>query len=169
MSSSNCCFLTCILKRFLKRQVRQSGIPISFRLFHMKKGRKSERKTFQTSLMAQMVKRLPTMQKTWVLSLGQEDPLEKEMATHSCTLAWKIPWMEEHGRLYFMGSKTVGHDWATLHHTSHQTFPQFIVIHTVKGFGIVNKAVIDVFLEPSCFFWWSGGCWQFDLWFLCLF
>ena len=42
-----------------------------------------------------------------------------------------------------------------------QNFPQFIVIHTVKGFGIVNKAEIDVFLELSCFFWWSSGCWQF--------
>ena len=49
--------------------------------------------------MAQMVKCLPTMQETWVQSLGQEDPLEKEMATHSSMLAWKIPWMEEPGRL----------------------------------------------------------------------
>ena len=48
-------------------------------------------------------------------------------------------------------------------------FPQFIVIHTVKGFGIVNKAEIDVLLELSCFFPWSRGCWQCDLWFLCLF
>ena len=46
-----------------------------------------------------MVKRLPTMQETWVRSLGQEDSLEKEMATHSSILAWKIPWMEEPGRL----------------------------------------------------------------------
>ena len=45
-----------------------------------------------------MVKHLPTMRETWVRSLGQEDPLEKEMATHSSTLAWKIPWMEEHDR-----------------------------------------------------------------------
>ena len=45
--------------------------------------------------MAQTVKRLPTMRETWVRSLGQEDPLEKEMATHSSTLAWKIPWIEE--------------------------------------------------------------------------
>ena len=44
-----------------------------------------------------------------------------------------------------------------------------MVIHTVKGFGIVNKAEVDVFLELSSFFWWSSGCWQFDLWFLCLF
>ena len=54
--------------------------------------------------MAQMVKRLPTMQETWVQSLGQEDPLEKEMATHSSILAWKIPWLEEPGRLQSMGS-----------------------------------------------------------------
>ena len=53
---------------------------------------------FQTSLVAQTVKRLPTMWEIWVRSLGGEDPLEKEMATHSCTLAWKIPW-EEAGRL----------------------------------------------------------------------
>ena len=46
-----------------------------------------------------MVKRLPTVRKTWVCSLGQEDPLEKEMATHSSTLAWQIPWTEERSRL----------------------------------------------------------------------
>ena len=57
-----------------------------------------------------MVKRLTTMQKTQVRSLGWEDPLEKEMATYSSTLAWKIPWMEEHGRLQSMGSQRVGHD-----------------------------------------------------------
>ena len=51
------------------------------------------------SLVAQMVKCLPTMQETQVQSLGQEDPLEKEMATHSSILAWKIPWTEEPGRL----------------------------------------------------------------------
>ena len=61
------------------------------------------------SLVAQMVKHLPTMWETRVQSLGQEDPLEKEMATHSSTLAWKIPWMEERGRLQPMGSQRVGH------------------------------------------------------------
>ena len=60
--------------------------------------------------MGQTVKKLPTMQETWVQSLGQEDDLEKEMATHSSTLAWKIPWMEEPGRLQSMGSQRVGHD-----------------------------------------------------------
>ena len=57
-----------------------------------------------------MIKPLSTMQETWVRSLGQEDPLEKEIATHSSTLAWKIPWTEEPGRLQSMGSKRVGHD-----------------------------------------------------------
>ena len=63
-----------------------------------------------TSLVAQTVRRLPTMQETRVQSLGQEDLLEKEMATHSSILAWKIPWMEEPGRLQSMGSQRVGHD-----------------------------------------------------------
>ena len=57
-----------------------------------------------------MVKRLPTMQETWVQSLGREDLLEKEMATRSSILAGKIPWMEEPGRLQSMGSQRVGHD-----------------------------------------------------------
>ena len=70
---------------------------------------------FGSSLVAQMVKCLPAMQKTWVRSLGQEDPLEKEMATHSSTLAWKIPWMEEPDRLQSMELQRVGHDWLTKH------------------------------------------------------
>ena len=64
----------------------------------------------RTFLVAQMVKCLPTMRETWVRSLGQEDPLEKEIATHSSTLAWKIPWTEECGRLQFTGSQRVRHD-----------------------------------------------------------
>ena len=63
-----------------------------------------------TSLVAQMVNHLPTMWKTQIQSLSWEDPLEKEMATHSSTLAWKIRWMEERGRLQSMGSQRVGHD-----------------------------------------------------------
>ena len=65
---------------------------------------------------AQMVKHLPAMQETWVRSLSWEDPLEKEMVTHSSTLAWKIPWMEESGRLQYMGLERVGHNWATSLH-----------------------------------------------------
>ena len=62
------------------------------------------------TLVAQMVKRLPITQEIRVQSLGREDPLEKEMATHSSTLAWKIPWAEEPGGLQSMGSQRVGHD-----------------------------------------------------------
>ena len=64
----------------------------------------------RASLVAQMLKRLPTMWETWVQSLGREDLLEKEMAPHSSILAWKIPWMGEPGRLQSMGSQRVGHD-----------------------------------------------------------
>ena len=62
------------------------------------------------SLLAQTVKNLSAMQETHVCSLGQEDPLEKGMATHSGILAWRIPWTEEPGRLQSMGSQSVGHD-----------------------------------------------------------
>ena len=68
---------------------------------------------WKTSLVAQMVKHLSTMQETRVQSLGWEDPLEKGMAIHSGTIVWKIPWTEEPGRLQPMGSQRVGHDWAT--------------------------------------------------------
>ena len=61
-------------------------------------------------LVAQMVKHLPAIQETQVRSLGQEDPLEKEMTVHSSTLAWKIPWTEEPDRLQSMGSPRVRHD-----------------------------------------------------------
>ena len=64
----------------------------------------------QTSLLAQTVKCLPTIWDTLVQSMGWEDPLEKEMATHPSTLAWKIPWTEEPCRLQSMGSQRVGHD-----------------------------------------------------------
>ena len=73
---------------------------------------------FGASLVAQMVKHLPAMQETWVRSLGWENPLEKEMATHSSTLAGKIPWTEEPSRLQSMGLQRDRHDWATSLSTS---------------------------------------------------
>ena len=81
-----------------------------------------------------MVKHLPTTRETWVWSLGWEDLLEKETATHSSILAWKIPWMEEPGRLQSMGSQRIGHDWAACTFT-----------HLVRGFpgGTSGK-------EPTC-------------------
>ena len=81
------------------------------------------------SLVTQRVKRLPAMQETRVRFLGREDPLEKEIAPHSSTLAWQIPWMEKPGRLQSMGSQRVRHDWATslsfflFHLQSHPRFP----------------------------------------------
>ena len=82
-------------------------------------------------LVAQIVKNLPAMQQTWVWSLGQEDPLEKGMATHSSIFAWRIPWTEEPGGLQSTGSQRVRHDRVTI------TF-SFI-------FGIWAKRI----------FWWS--------------
>ena len=92
------------------------------------------------SLVAQMVKGLPKMRETRVQSLGREDLLEKEMATHSSILTWKIPWMVEPGRLQSMGSQRVGHNWATS--LSLFTFRQHIKNH---GFGIyINWVLILV-------------------------
>ena len=64
-------------------------------------------------MVAKRLKRLPEIQETWVRSLGQEDPLEKEIATHSSTLAWRIPWMKEPGRVQSMGSQRIRHDCVT--------------------------------------------------------
>ena len=72
-----------------------------------------QRKFKMGILVAQRLKRLPAVQETRVWSLSWEDPLEKEMATHSSILAWRIPWREEPGRLQSMGSQRVGHDWVT--------------------------------------------------------
>ena len=69
-----------------------------------------KKKQAKASLVAQRLKCLPAMQETWVRSLGWEDPLEKEMATRSSILAWRIPWMEEPGGLQPMGSQRVRHD-----------------------------------------------------------
>ena len=67
-------------------------------------------KLIESLMVAQTVKHLPAMRETWVQSPGKEDALEKEIAIHSSTLAWKIPWMEEPGRLQLMRSQRVGHD-----------------------------------------------------------
>ena len=71
---------------------------------------------FGASLLAQMVKNLPAMRETQVWSLGQEDPLENGMATHSSILAWRISWTEEPGRLQSVGSQRVQHDWVSNTH-----------------------------------------------------
>ena len=91
------------------------------------------------SLVAQLVKNLPAMQERWAQSLVREDPLEKEMATHSSTLAWRIPWTKEPGGLQSMVLQRVGHDCATNFHFQRleKYFPlmssiAFIKIHTLN-------------------------------------
>ena len=91
----------------------------------------------ETSPVAQRVKHLPAVQDAWVQSLGQEDPLEKEMAPHSSTLSWKIPWTEEPARLQSMGLQRVRHNWATS--------PRVFLIPS-----------------PNRFFYWRQG-WGFTL------
>ena len=83
-----------------------------------------------------MVKNLPAVQETWVRFLGQEDPLEEDMATHSSILAWRIPWTEEPGGLQSMRSQRVGNDRVTEYthksHTVHRCtylFPFFLQLH----------------------------------------
>ena len=92
------------------------------------------------SLVAQIVKNLPEMLAIWVLSLGQEDPLEEGMATHSSILAWRIPWTEEPGELQSMGSQRVRHDWGT------NTFT-FITLWRRE------------FLKASFWHWLVFNCW----------
>ena len=75
------------------------------------RGKELLKRSFRgASLVAQRLKHLPAMRETGVRSLGREDPLEKEMATHSSILAWRIPWKEEPGGLQSMGSQRVGHN-----------------------------------------------------------
>ena len=92
------------------------------------------------------VKCLPTVRETWVPSLGQEDPLETEMANHSSTLAWKIPWTEEPGGLQSMGSQRVGHDWAT----SLSLYCQTSLSFCVDIFSIKDLYHLDGFSHTSC-------------------
>ena len=98
-------------------------------------------------MVAQTVKPLPTMRETCVRSLVREDPLEKEMATHSSTLAWKIPWIEEPGGLQFMGSQRAMHDWATSLNTDKvlsggEGIEQAGLVQSIKVFQILTKEQI---------------------------
>ena len=130
------------------------------------------------SLVTQMVKRLPTMQETWVRSLGWEDPLEKEMATHSSILAWKIPWTEEPGGLQSMRvakSRTQLRDFTSLHVRlpCQRTFLEVPVVrnlppmqeHRLKPWSGKIPHVVEqlnqllLVLRPdsrACAVWWEG-------------
>ena len=80
-------------------------------------------------------KNLPAMQETWVRALGQEDPLQKEMATQSNVLAWEIPWTEEPGRLQFTGSQK-RHNWVTKH--------TYLIYRVVLVLGIVLFIALNI-------------------------
>ena len=100
----------------------------------------------RASLVAQRLKGLPAMQETWVRSLGWENPLERETATHSSILAWRIQWMEKPGGLQSTGSRRVGHDWATSLHlqSSHFTY------HLKHGWG--NEDNGDLLQKIPCMY-----------------
>ena len=91
-------------------QITSTSLDLSFILLNVYMAETTRYSGKIASLVAQTVKHLPAMRETWVRFLGQEDPLEKGMAIHSSTLAWKIAWMEEPDRLQSMGSQRVRHD-----------------------------------------------------------
>ena len=98
--------------------------------------------------MAQRVKCLPAMQETWVRSLGHKDPPEKEMATHSSILAWRIPWMEEPGKLQPTGSQRVGHE--IIFHTQNiALFQKTKNCHKSLPLNIIKSVVFDSFSNLS--------------------
>ena len=99
----------------------------------------------KNSLVAQTVKHLSTMRETWVRSLDWEDPLEKEMAIHSSTIAWKIPWTEEPGRLQSMGSQRVGHDWVTSRHVKSALYLGYVIRSMSSEFVCLPKRAEYVF------------------------
>ena len=129
---------------------------------------------FWTSLMAQPVRSLPAMQEIWIWSLGWEDPLEKEMATHSSILVWNIPWTEKPGRLQFMGSQRVGHNWATSLHIENYFYNQKFHFRTIRRMKKkwINKGVfpckplwdlhcLSLWSRRSIIFWsWKLTTWS---------
>ena len=107
----------------------------------------------RASPVAQRLKRLPPMWETWVRSLGQEDPLEKEMVTHSSILAWRIPWTEKPGKLQSTGSQGVRHNWETS-----LSLSLYWVPHSVLGVGGWFSSV-----QSLCSVWlfetpWTAAC-----------
>jgi len=149
MSGCNCCFLTCT-------QVSQEASKVVWYSYLFKN---FPQFTWWAPLMVQMVKNLLVMQETWVWSLGGEDSLEEGMQPTPVFLPGESPRTEEPGWLQSMWLQRVKHDWVTKHK------------HTVNGLSVQwswsrffsrRDGILLLFL-------WSNGCWQFDLWFLCLF
>ena len=119
----------------------------------------------------EMVENLPAMQETWVQSLGWEDPLEKDMATHSSILAWRIPWTEKPGVLQSMGSQRVGHDWVTHIFTflfrrdsSTPILSNFRAVPTFQVF--CHKLIFRNFVCPAISYTIKLACYFFDIIFI---
>ena len=104
----------------------------------------------RASLVAQTVKNWPAMQDTWFQPLGQEDPLERRMGSHSSILAWRIPWTEEPGGLQFISSQRVGHDWATFTHSWGTDLSSFFHHSNLLQMPEDHKMV------NTEFFWWCS-------------
>ena len=117
--------------------------------------------TMSTELESQSLKSLPAMWKTWVQSLGWEDPLEKEIATHSSILAWRIPWMKEPDGLQSMGSQRVGHNWATSLSLSFRILYQVDSLSLPLLFGLVDIYPIPL---PAGFFSDFSSCLYCCVW-----
>ena len=116
--------------------------------------------------MAQLVKNLSAMQETWVGSLDREDPLEKEMAAHSSSLAWRIPWTEELGRLSSMGSKRIRHDCVTNFRffisSVYSQSPSPNSSHHIPFPLLVFICLFSISMSLFLFFLCVGGdCWSF--------
>ena len=129
----------------------------------------TQRHTFDTShgwvnrasLVAERLKHLPPMRETQVRSLGWEDPLEKEMATHSSILAWRIPWTEEPGRLQSTGLQRVGHDWATsLHFVAGSLEKQESSIKTPISALLTMPKPLTVWTTTNCGKFWKIWAYQ---------
>ena len=103
-------------------------------------------------ILSQTVKHLPAMQETQVCSLGWDDPLEKEMATHSSILAWKIPWTEDPGGLQSMELQRVGRDWATEHVTMrHELFRVHNVPWKKQQYLSIGGLLTERLIQSQCF------------------
>ena len=107
--------------------------------------------TYWPSLVAQTAKHLSTMWKTQVWSLGREDTLEKEMAIHSSTIAWKIPWTEEPGRLQSLGSQRVGHEFTF-------TFTLTLVLHILGRILALGSETCEALYTQYV------NCWKWLTW-----
>ena len=107
------------------------------------------------SLVAHPVRNLPAVQESWVQSLGQEDPLEKGMATHSSILAWRIPWTGKPGGLQSMGLQRVGHDWASEHFTLNPSKSIFCI-----PFHLTQDIEYHQHCPALCFFPISKKSWR---------